>query len=103
VDPDGIELGSQGRVVGEAHPPVAVAAQGLGREEGGAGDIGQGAGFFAFVFRAEGLCRIFDDEEAVIAGDGVYGVVIGAQAEEIDGDDTFGRESRVRCSRLCVG
>ena len=53
-------------ISGEAHPAVAIAAQGLGGEEGGAGNISQGTGFFAFVFRAERLGGVLDDEEAVI-------------------------------------
>jgi hypothetical protein len=87
VDADGFHNFCQLVVIGEAHAAVAVATQGLCREEGRASDIGQGAGLFALVFRAEGLSGVFDDEEAVFAGDGVDGVIIGGESEEIDRDD----------------
>ena len=48
-------------VVREAHPPVAVTAQGLGGEEGGAGDVAEGAGLSPFVLAAEGLGGVLDD------------------------------------------
>jgi len=62
VDPEGLYDPRQGVVVGEAHAAVAVAAQGLGREKGGAGDVCQGAGLFTAVTGTEGLGSVFDDE-----------------------------------------
>ena len=88
VNSDGIEGGGKFVVIGEAHSAVAVAAQRFGGEEGGAGNIGQGTGLFAFVFRPEGLGGVLDDEKTVLPGDGIDSIIIGRQAEEIDGDDT---------------
>ena len=79
-------------VVREAHPSVAITAQGLGREERGAGDLSEGAGFFAFVVAAEGLGGILDDLKAVTGGDGFDGVVVRGEAEKVDGDDGAGAE-----------
>jgi len=90
------ELAKRGKgvVVGEAHPAVSVAAEGFGGEERGAADVPERAGFFAFVLAAERLRGIFDDEQAVVAGDFLDRVVIGGQAEEIDRDDAPGGEGQ---------
>ncbi len=92
VDPDGAEDLVDVVVVREAHPPVAVTAEGLGGEEGGAGDVAEGAGLSSFVLAAEGLGGVLDDREAVTGGDGVDRVVVRGQAEEVDGDDGAGAE-----------
>ena len=79
-------------VVGEDHAAVAVAAQWLGREKTGGGDLGQGAGFFAVLAGAEALGGVFQDEQVVFVGDGLDGLVIGGLAEQVHRDDPSGRQ-----------
>jgi hypothetical protein len=90
VDPDRTKQLIDPVVVREAHPPIAVAAEGFCREEGGAGDLAEGAGLFPLVHAAEGLGCVLDDRQAVALGDGGDRVVIRREAEEVDGDDRAG-------------
>ncbi len=80
-------------VVREAHPAVAVTAEGLRGKEGGAGDRAEGTGLSPLVFAAEGLGGVLDDGDDVPGGDGLDRVVIRGKAEEVDGDDGAGAKS----------
>jgi hypothetical protein len=86
VHADRIHDGGEAGIVGEAHAPVAVAAERLGREKGGAADLREGAGPAPVQLRAEGLGRVLDDEEPGGEGGAVDGAVVGRQPEEVDGD-----------------
>ncbi len=77
-------------VVGEERATVAVAAQRLAGEEAGAGDGAEVARHAALVARAEALCSVFDDRDAVLGGDGVDGVEVGALAVQAHRDDRLG-------------
>ena len=49
-------------VVGEKCAAVAIAAQGLGREEGGGADVSERTGSFAVDAAAEALGAVFDTD-----------------------------------------
>lgn len=80
----------QGVVVGEDRAAVPIAAQGLAGEKAGTGNRGQIAALAAFVAAAQALGRVFDDRQAVLGGDGVDGVHVGALAIQGHGDDGAG-------------
>ena len=69
---------------------VAVAAQALGREEAEDGEVAKAAGAAPLVARAERLAGVFDDHQAVLAGDRAHGVGVGRQAEQVDRHDGLG-------------
>ena len=77
-------------VVGEYGAAVAIAAERLAGEEAGAGDGAEVARHAALVARAEALCSVFDDRDAVLGGDGVDGVEVGALAVQAHRDDRLG-------------
>ena len=86
-------LAEQALVIGEHRPAVAIAAQGLGREKGGAGDLPKAAGFGPAVFRPESLGGVFDHEQAVFFGEIADLGVIGRLPEEVDRDDPAHRQA----------
>ena len=69
---------------------VAVAAQVLGGEEAEDGEVAEAAGATPLVARAEGLAGVFDDDQAVLAGDRADGVGVGRQTEQVDRHDGLG-------------
>ena len=82
----------RGIVIGEYGTAVAVAAQGLGREERGGGDVAEGAALAALIGRAEGLGCVLDENEAVLLADGCDGVVVAGVTQNIHGHHGLGRE-----------
>lgn len=90
VDPDRAHAFGQSIVVGEDSPPVAVAAQGLGREKRSAADIGQSPCLASSVFSAQGLGRVLDDKQTVFLGYLLDPAVSAGQAEEVDRYDALG-------------
>ena len=82
----------RGIVIGEDGTAVAVAAQGLGREERGGGDGAEGAALAALIGRAEGLGGVLDENEAVLLADGGDGVVVAGVAQNIHGHHGLGSE-----------
>lgn len=80
----------QGVVVGEDRAAVPVATQGLAGEKAGTGNRGQVAAFTAFVAAAQALGGVLDDRQAVLGGDGVDGIHVGALAVQGHGDDGAG-------------
>jgi hypothetical protein len=77
-------------VVRKNRAAVAVAAQGLAREEAGAGHGAQVAAFAALVSGAKTLGGVFNHRNAVLGGNGVDGVKVRALAVQADGDDGLG-------------
>lgn len=77
-------------VVGEDRTAVAVAAERLAGEEAGAGDGAEVARHAALVAGAEALCSVFNHRYAVLGGDGVDGVEVGALAVQAHRDDGAG-------------
>ena len=74
-------------VVGEERSAVAVATEGLRREETGAADRAQVAGLAAFVGSSEALGGVFDYSEPVLGCDGIDRVHVCALAVETDRHD----------------
>lgn len=64
VDAEGADQVRHAVIVCKDGTAVTIAAQGLGREEGGGGDMAEGAGLFPVVGGAEALGRVLDEEEA---------------------------------------
>ncbi|MNQ89317.1 hypothetical protein D3C85_1046230 [compost metagenome] len=87
VDADGIDQLGQVVVIGQHRPAVAVAAQGLGREEAGGGDVGPFQRVLAVDGAAKTLGRVRDQLQAVLVADGLDGRIVGGLAEQVDGDD----------------
>lgn len=77
-------------VVGKDGAAVAIAAQGLAREEAGAGHGAQIAAFAALVGGAKTLGGVFNHRNAVLGGNGVDGVKVRALAVQADGNDGLG-------------
>ena len=70
MDPDRAQDFRQVVIIGEDGPAIAIASQRLGREKGSGGHLRQRAGPLALVGGAEGLGRVFQDEQAVLPGQG---------------------------------
>ena len=77
-------------VIGEDRPGLAKGPEIFAWVEAEATGIGEEAGFCSVVLGAVGLAGVFDDEDAVLAGDLENGLEIGGVSEEVDGDDGFG-------------
>ena len=90
VHPDRLEHICQIIVVSENSTTVTVPSQRFGREKGGAADMAQTAGLAAPIFRPQGLGRVFYHPQTVFLSYGVDSVVVAGQAEEIDGENSFG-------------
>ena len=93
MDTIGLDEGGPLVVVGEDGSSVAVAAEGLGGEEGGGGDVAEAAGYLVADTAAEALGAVFEHIEAVLMGDTAYLGIGGGKAEEVDGDDYPGGEA----------
>src|SRR5690606_6347757 len=77
-------------IVGKDCTAVAVAAKRLAREEAGAGDRRQVAGFFAFITGAKTLRRILYNRDAVFSGNGIDFIKICALPVQRDRNDRPG-------------
>ena len=93
VDTVGLDEGGPLVVVGEDGTAVAVAAERLGGEEGGGGDIAEAASYLVADTATEALGAVFEHIEAVIMGDAAYLGVGGGKTEEVDSDDYTGGEA----------
>ena len=92
MDAQGADDVRRSIVIGEDGTAVAVAAQGLGREKRGGGDISEGATLTALIRRAKGLGGVLDENEAVLLADGGDGVVVAGVTQNIHGHHGLGRE-----------
>ena len=117
MDPVGFDERRPLVIVGEDRTAVAVASDRLGREEGGGGDIAEGAGTVRWpvgaghdVLRHSRLVRespyttpkalgaVFQDQETILVSDGADGLVVRRKAEKVNGDNrprlqpTFGKD-----------
>ena len=61
MDTQGADNIRRGIVIGEDGAAIAIAAQGLGREEGGGGNIAEGAALAALIGCAEGLGGVLNE------------------------------------------
>ena len=100
VDPQRVHFLGEILIIGQHRPAVAVAAQRLGREEAGGGDVGPFDGMVAIEGTAEALGRIGDQLEAVAVTDGPDGRIVGGLAEQVDGDDHARLQSALLQGRL---
>ena len=94
---DTVGVGELGPVVivGEEGTAVAIAAEGLGGEEGGGGDVAKRTGTTAVDGTAEALGTVLEDEEAMLVGNAAQLGIVGGQAKQVDGDDDTGDEDAV--------
>ena len=84
VDADRAQQIRQRVVVGKNGASVSVAAQRLGREEGGSGDGAEGAAHLSFVGGAHALGSILQQSQAVLVADGGNGIIITRITQEIN-------------------
>ena len=77
-------------VASEDRTAVAVAAEGLAREEARAADVAQVAALAPLVFGAKALGSIFDHDQIVAVGDRVDLVHVGRLPVQADGHDGLG-------------
>src|SRR5690606_59275 len=81
------------RVIREHRPAVAIAAEGLGRIEAGAGNMAERAAHGSAAGRsAYGLGGILDDEEPLAFCNCHDRAVVGRLSEKIDRDDGLRNE-----------
>ncbi len=90
MDAQGIDPLGQPVVVGQHRPAVAVAAEGLGREEAGGGHVRPVAGVFGVEGAAEALGAVADQLQVMAPRDPGDGRIVRRLAEEVDGDDHLG-------------
>ena len=84
-----LQLGGKLVVVGEHRAAVAIAAERLGRVEAGAGDRAERTAFASAQRAADRLRRILDHQQSFRFGDPSDRLIVGAEPEQIDGDDRF--------------
>jgi hypothetical protein len=90
-------------VVGEDGTTVAIAAQGLAREETGATDGAEVAALAPLVGGAEALCSVFDHRQvAVFGGNGVDGVHVCGLAVQAHRHDGLGFDRDLGLNQTCV-
>lgn len=80
-------------VVGEDRAAVAVAAERLGRKEGGRADEAEASGLSAANRAAESLRGVFENPEPVLDSHLFEAIVLGGQAEKIDRNERLRVES----------
>src|SRR5262249_12359513 len=73
---------------------IAIAAEGFRWEETGRGRGRKGADPLAAIACAEGLRRIIKDQKAMRRRNRSYRIMIGGQAEQIDGDNSAGLKAQ---------
>src|SRR5690606_17793389 len=72
--------------VGEDSTAIPVAAERLGGEEGGGRDVANRPGGAAMIGAAEALRTVADHLQAMLPRDGDQRIIVGRQAEKIDGN-----------------
>ena len=92
VDAVAVHQVPQAGVIGQHRSAVAVAAQRLGREEAGGGDIGPMQRVMAVQRAAETLGAVGDQLQALAVADRLDRRVVGGLAEQVDGDHHLGRQ-----------
>ena len=94
---DAVGVGQLGPVVivGEEGSAIAIAAEGLGGEEGGGGDVAERTRTTAVDGSSEALSTVLEDEEVVLVGNATQLGIVGGQAKQVDGDDDTGGEGAV--------
>ena len=79
---------------------VAIAAQRLGGEEGGGGNIAEGAALFPLVGCAGALSGVLDQQQSVFLADGADLVIFGRVSEEVHRYDCPGAKRSLRQNAL---
>ena len=77
-------------VIGEDGAAVTVAAQRLGREEGGGSHLAESAALLALVGSAEALCAVLNEDETVLLADGDDSVIVAGVAQNVHGHHSLG-------------
>src|SRR5690554_6442966 len=90
------QYGGQLIIIGENRSTIPIATQRLTREEAGAANGAQVAGFPAFITCAKALGAVFNHRNTVFLGNGIDGVEICALAVQRNRDNRFGAR-RNRC------
>ncbi len=87
---DSADALGQGGIGGEDGPPVAIAAERLGRKKAGGGDMADGARLATVLLRAEALGRVLDEFQPMLFREGLKRRVVGHLTKEVDSDDGSG-------------
>src|SRR5258708_26387405 len=102
VSAKALQLFGASCVVSDNHSAVTCCAKVLGREEGKASVVPDGAGSSSFILGANGLRGVFNDHQTVFPSDGHDCVHLCHLAVQMNWDDGASLASHFRCDLMGV-